>query len=70
MSLSAGMWFAIERITGTPYGIAIPKDPGMDKPILDAVKALIANGQYKSILQKWGVADGAITSPVINGAVS
>jgi polar amino acid transport system substrate-binding protein len=63
------------KVVGTPYGtapygIAIPKDLGMDKPILDAVKALMANGQYKSILQKWGIADGAITSPVINGAVS
>jgi polar amino acid transport system substrate-binding protein len=63
------------KVVGTPYGtapygIAIPKDSGMDKPILDAVKALMANGQYKSILQKWGIADGAITSPAINGAVS
>jgi polar amino acid transport system substrate-binding protein len=53
-----------------PYGIAIPKDSGLDKPVLDAIKQLISNGQYKSILQKWGIADGAITSPVINGAVS
>jgi polar amino acid transport system substrate-binding protein len=53
-----------------PYGIAIPKDSGLGKPVLDAVKQLISNGQYKSILQKWGIADGAITSPVINGAVS
>jgi polar amino acid transport system substrate-binding protein len=53
-----------------PYGIAIPKDIGLDKPVLDAVKALMANGQYKSILEKWGIADGAITNPVINGAVS
>jgi polar amino acid transport system substrate-binding protein len=53
-----------------PYGIAIPKDIGLAKPVLDAVKQLMANGQYRSILQKWGIADGAITNPVINGAIS
>jgi polar amino acid transport system substrate-binding protein len=34
------------------------------------VKALIADGTYKVILTKWGVANGAITDPVINGASS
>jgi polar amino acid transport system substrate-binding protein len=53
-----------------PYGIAIPKDSGLDKPVLDAMKQLISNGQYKSILDKWGIADGAITAPAINGAIS
>jgi polar amino acid transport system substrate-binding protein len=53
-----------------PYGIAIPKGNGMAKPILAAVKALMANGQYKAILAKWGVSSGAISNPVINGATS
>jgi polar amino acid transport system substrate-binding protein len=53
-----------------PYGIAIPKGNGMAKPVLAAVKALIANGQYLKILNKWGIASGAIKKPVINGATS
>ena len=53
-----------------PYGIAIPKDSGMAKPVLAAVKALMADGTYKSILDKWGIASGAISDPVINGATS
>jgi polar amino acid transport system substrate-binding protein len=53
-----------------PYGIAIPKGNGMSKPILDALKMLMANGTYMSILQKWGVQKGAITNPTINGAIS
>jgi polar amino acid transport system substrate-binding protein len=53
-----------------PYGIAIPKGNGMSKPILDALKVLMANGTYMSILQKWGVQKGAITNPTINGAIS
>jgi polar amino acid transport system substrate-binding protein len=53
-----------------PYGIAIPKGNGMAKPILDALKVLMSNGTYKSILTKWGIQSGAITNPVINGAIS
>jgi polar amino acid transport system substrate-binding protein len=63
------------KLTGStygtaPYGIAIPKGNGMAKPILDAVKLLMANGKYKSILTKWGIQSGAITNPKINGATS
>jgi polar amino acid transport system substrate-binding protein len=53
-----------------PYGIAIPKGSGMAEPMLAAVKALMASGQYKAILEKWGIASGAITNPQINGATS
>jgi polar amino acid transport system substrate-binding protein len=53
-----------------PYGIAIPKNNGMAKPVLAAMKTLIANGTYMKILTKWGVQAGAITHPVINGATS
>jgi polar amino acid transport system substrate-binding protein len=53
-----------------PYGIAIPKDIGMNKAVLAAMKAVIADGSYMQILKKWGVQDGAIDNPVINGAVS
>lgn len=53
-----------------PYGIAIPKNNGMAKPVLAAVKHLMANGTYMKILKKWGVQEGAITNPQINGATS
>jgi polar amino acid transport system substrate-binding protein len=53
-----------------PYGIAIPKDSGLAQPVLAGVKALIADGTYTKILDYWGLADGAIDNPVINGAVS
>lgn len=53
-----------------PYGIAIPKNNGMAKPILRAVKDLMADGTYKRLLDKWGVQAGSITSPTINGASS
>lgn len=53
-----------------PYGIAIPKGNGMAKPILDALKKLMQNGTYMSILKTWGIADGAISNPQIDGAQS
>ncbi|MDQ2939161.1 MAG: ABC transporter substrate-binding protein [Actinomycetota bacterium] len=54
-----------------PYGIAIPKGNGMAKPVLDAVKAVIADGTYDKILKYWGLQDGALNKPPeINGAVS
>ncbi len=45
-----------------PYGIAIVKGSALEKALTDAVKYLIDNGYYKSILDKWNVADGAIAS--------
>ena len=53
-----------------PYGLALPKGNGMAKPVLGAVKNLMASGIYLKILKKWGVEGGAITNPTINGATS
>ena len=53
-----------------PYGIALPKGTGLTKPFLAALKVLMSDGTYKAILTKWGIADGAITNPKINGAIS
>ncbi len=47
----------------SPYGIAVVKGSPLEKPIMDAVKYLIDNNSYyKSVLDQWGVADGAIAS--------
>ena len=68
---SKGQFKLSGKVYGTaPYGIAIPKGNGMTKPILNAVKALMANGTYKSILTKWGIQAGAISNPKIDGAIS
>lgn len=53
-----------------PYGLAIPKSSGLTKPVLAALQTLIKNGTYASILSRWGVQAGAISTPVINGATS
>jgi polar amino acid transport system substrate-binding protein len=46
----------------SPYGIALVKDSPLEKAITDAVKYLIDNGYYTTVLQTWGVSDGAIGS--------
>jgi polar amino acid transport system substrate-binding protein len=53
-----------------PYGIAIPKNTGMTKPVLEAVKKVMADGTYMKILRKWGLQSGAISNPAINAATS
>lgn len=68
---SNGQFEVVGQTYGTaPYGIAIPKTTGMTEPVLAAMKSLIASGVYMNILTKWGVQSGAISTPVINGAVS
>lgn len=50
-----------------PYGYVVQKDQtDFAQVVADAVKALIDDGTYKTILEKWGVAQGAITDPTVN----
>jgi polar amino acid transport system substrate-binding protein len=50
-----------------PYGYVLPKDQtDFADAIAGSVQALIADGTYKSILAKWGVDAGAITTPAVN----
>jgi polar amino acid transport system substrate-binding protein len=68
---SHGRFKLTGKVYGTaPYGIAIPKGTGLARPILDALEVLMANGTYRSILAKWGLQQGAISNPKINGAIS
>jgi polar amino acid transport system substrate-binding protein len=53
-----------------PYGYVVPKDQtDFAQAIADAVKALIADGSYQKVLEKWGVQAGAITVPALNPSV-
>jgi polar amino acid transport system substrate-binding protein len=54
-----------------PYGYVLPKDQtDFGGAIAQAVQALIADGTYKTILAKWGVDAGAITTPAVNPQAS
>ena len=53
-----------------PYGYVVGKDQtDFAQLISQALQALIADGSYKTILDKWGVTAGAITTPAVNPAV-
>jgi polar amino acid transport system substrate-binding protein len=68
---SNGLFKVTGKAYGTaPYGIAIPKGTPLTRQVLVGMKTLIRNGTYASILKKWGIQDGAISKPVINGATS
>ena len=63
------------KLTGTPYGtapygIAMSKSTGLAPAVLAGIKQLMSDGDYKTILNHWGIESGAISKPVINGATS
>jgi polar amino acid transport system substrate-binding protein len=48
-----------------PYGVAMVKATGLEQAVEDAIKYLIDNGFYTTLLTKWGVQDGAIASSAV-----
>ena len=53
-----------------PYGYVLPKDStGFAKAVQGALQALIDDGSYQKILDKWGVGQGAIQTAEINPKV-
>ncbi len=66
-----------DYLSPAPYGIALPRPSGsaagtapLSKAIQAAMQKLIDDGTYKKILDKWGIAAGAIATSAINGATS
>ncbi|WP_295120578.1 ABC transporter substrate-binding protein [uncultured Leifsonia sp.] len=51
-----------------PYGIPVAKNSDLTPVLQKTVQALIDDGTYKKILDKWGVADGSVTTADINAA--
>jgi polar amino acid transport system substrate-binding protein len=51
-----------------PYGIPVKKGSKLGPVLQKALQALIDDGTYKKILDKWGVADGAVTTAQMNAA--
>lgn len=49
------------------YGIAVAKDrPALTAAVRGALDELIRSGEYRRILRRWGVADGAVTATSVN----
>ena len=50
-----------------PYGVALAKNQGeFPQAVQGAIQSLIDDGTYKTILDKWNVGDGAITTSQVN----
>jgi polar amino acid transport system substrate-binding protein len=62
------------QVVGTPgfevgqYGIAVPKEKtSLRDALRSALQAVIADGTYDQILQKWNVSGGALKTAPLNG---
>jgi polar amino acid transport system substrate-binding protein len=70
---SNGTFKLVGQTYGTaPYGLAVSKTSGLAAPVLAALKVLMSNGTYMSILSKWGIQSGALAAShvMVNGAIS
>jgi polar amino acid transport system substrate-binding protein len=69
-TLGGGGQFEVvgQQIEAGPYGIGVLKDNTQLRDALQAaLKAVIADGTYDQILQKWNVTQGALKTATING---
>jgi polar amino acid transport system substrate-binding protein len=57
-----------DQVEAAPYGIAVAKDDTQLRDALQAaMNAIIKNGEYEKILEKWGAQDGAVKESAVNG---
>ena len=58
-----------DPIDPAPYGFALPKeDNTMDTAVRTALQDVIDDGEYLTILKRWGLAGGAVTTATLDGA--
>ncbi|MEO3760605.1 ABC transporter substrate-binding protein [Mycobacterium sp. B14F4] len=59
-----------EVFDAAPYGWPVRKGSPLAQSLQKALEHLIENGQYEEIATNWGVENGTIDKPVINGAIN
>jgi polar amino acid transport system substrate-binding protein len=59
-----------EIVDAAPYGWPVQKGSPLAQSLKQALEHLIETGTYKQIATNWGVEQGMIDKPVINGAIS
>jgi polar amino acid transport system substrate-binding protein len=53
---------------GGTYGIAVAnRDTDLRGALVDALAAVMADGTYRSLLEKWGLTRAALDAPAVNG---
>ncbi|WAX78011.1 ABC transporter substrate-binding protein [Streptomyces sp. KMM 9044] len=57
-----------EQVEAAPYGIAVAKtNTELRDALQAALEAVIENGEYQEIMDKWGVEEGAVGEATVNG---
>ena len=59
-----------EIFSSAPYGWPVRKGSALAQSLVQALEHLIETGEYKKIASNWGVEQGMIDKPVINGAIN
>ncbi|UXA20351.1 ABC transporter substrate-binding protein [Mycobacterium sp. SMC-4] len=59
-----------EVFDSAPYGWPVAKGSPLAQSLLQALEHLIDNGAYAQIATNWGLEEGLIDKPVINGAIN
>ena len=59
-----------EIFDSAPYGWPVRKGSPLAQSLVQALEHLIETGEYKKIASNWGVEQGMIDKPVINGAIN
>jgi ABC-type amino acid transport substrate-binding protein len=71
IKLSAGALEPAGEVFDTgPYGWPVAKGSGLAESLRQALEHLMQTGEYRTIATMWGVDNGLIDKPVINGAIS
>ncbi|MEE6163761.1 MULTISPECIES: bifunctional serine/threonine-protein kinase/transporter substrate-binding domain-containing protein [unclassified Mycolicibacterium] len=58
-----------EVFDSAPYGWPVAKGSALADSLRQALEQLIATGEYRTIVSKWGLDKGMIDHPVVNGAL-
>jgi ABC-type amino acid transport substrate-binding protein len=58
-----------EVFDSAPYGWPVAKGSALAESLRQALEQIIATGEYRTIVSKWGLDKGMIDHPVINGAL-
>lgn len=60
-----------DQIDKAPYGFALAKeDKPMDDAVLRAMQDLIDDGEYETILWRWGLTAGRVPAATLDGAIN
>jgi polar amino acid transport system substrate-binding protein len=59
-----------EVADSAPYGWPVQKGSPLAQSLQQALEHLMETGDYKTIAANWGLENGMIDKPVINGAVN